>query len=113
MQQGVLRRAGFLALLLVPFIAACGGDDDDVEPTATATQPPPTQAAPVIQPTVAPTVAAAIEHVVAAGETLSEIADLYGVTVEAIVEANELEDADLINVGDTLTIPPPAAAGGE
>jgi hypothetical protein len=48
------------------------------------------------------------------GETLSIIAQNYGVTVEAIMKANGLTDPDLIIAGQTLIIPasggsPPAA----
>jgi len=39
------------------------------------------------------------------GETLDSIAKQYGVTVEAIVEANDLADPDVIEVGQGLTIP--------
>ena len=44
-------------------------------------------------------------HVVAAGETLSTIAPLYGVTVADIVAANGLKNADLIDIGQRLIIP--------
>jgi LysM repeat protein len=47
------------------------------------------------------------EYVVQAGDTLAAIADQFGVTVEAIVAANELANPDLIQPGDTLTIPAP------
>lgn len=45
-------------------------------------------------------------HVVQQGETLSEIARNYGVTVDAIVQANNLGDADaIIREGQVLVIP--------
>lgn len=43
--------------------------------------------------------------VVRDGQTLRAIAELYGVTVEAMVAANNLSNADLIQVGQRLTIP--------
>ncbi len=45
------------------------------------------------------------EHVVQQGETLSEIAKAYNVTIPAIVKANGLKDAHTIRIGQTLFIP--------
>ncbi len=45
------------------------------------------------------------EHVVKSGETLSEIAAAYGVTVKALVRANGLKDANSIRVGQKVFIP--------
>ncbi|MDK2930694.1 MAG: hypothetical protein PWR07_825 [Bacillota bacterium] len=44
-------------------------------------------------------------HVVQVGETLYQIAQGYGTTVAAIVEANAIADPDRIEIGDTLVIP--------
>ena len=44
-------------------------------------------------------------HVVQAGETLSEIADKYGVDAEEILQLNGIDDADTIIVGQKLRIP--------
>ena len=44
-------------------------------------------------------------HVVKAGETAQDIADLYGVTVEDLLAANEVATPDQIVVGMTLVIP--------
>ncbi len=71
------------------------------QPTATAT---PTPRPPTATPTVEPVV-----HTIKDGETLSKIAQNYGVTVEAIMEANGLTNPDRIVAGQTLIIP---AAGG-
>ena len=53
---------------------------------------------------------------VAAGDTLFDIAQSYGVTVQAIMEANGLE-SDRLKVGQQLIIPlggaTPAPAGTE
>lgn len=45
------------------------------------------------------------EHVVEAGQTLSEIAAAYGVSVKAIVEANNLTNPNQLRVGQKLFIP--------
>lgn len=44
-------------------------------------------------------------HTVQAGDTLSSIAVQYGVTVEAIMQANQMTDPNLIDVGQELVIP--------
>jgi len=46
-----------------------------------------------------------VEHAVQAGETLSQIAAAYGVTVEAVVKANGLKNPDAIRAGQVLFIP--------
>lgn len=62
-------------------------------PTATAVSPTAT-AVPVV-------------HVVQPGEVLGVIAKLYGVTVESIMEANGIKDANLVQRGEKLLIPDP------
>jgi LysM repeat protein len=43
--------------------------------------------------------------VVRSGETLSEIADRHGVSLSRLMQANGISDADLVVVGQRLTIP--------
>jgi LysM repeat protein len=69
-----------------------------VRPTATVTASPP-------PPTPSPTYES---HTVQAEDTLFGIAALYSVAVEALVEANRLADANLLQEGQELLIPPPA-----
>lgn len=52
----------------------------------------------------------ATTHVVAAGETLSEIAARYGVTVEQLAAVNGIEDRDLVWEGDRLVVSADAPA---
>ncbi len=62
----------------------------------------------LVIPGVTPTPAPAVEvkkHVVQAGETLLAIALRYDVTVQAIMEANNLTDPNYLRVGQELTIP--------
>jgi LysM repeat protein len=47
-------------------------------------------------------------HTVKWGQTVSSIARMYGVTVQAIVTANGLKNANFIYVGQRLLIPSPA-----
>ena len=49
-----------------------------------------------------------IEYVVGDGDTLSGIADEFGVTQDAIIAANGLPNPDAIFVGQTLMIPAPS-----
>jgi len=78
--------------------AAAESATADAPPPATETPPP---------PTATPTVASVV-HTVQEGETLSVIAQQYGVTVEAISQANGITDPSLIVAGQELTIPLPA-----
>ncbi|MDX9833038.1 MAG: LysM peptidoglycan-binding domain-containing protein [Anaerolineae bacterium] len=66
-----------------------------VPPTATPS-PPPASPTPAPQATV---------YVVQRGDTLSAIAQRYGVSVQAIVNANGLPNPNQIAVGQRLTIP--------
>ena len=63
-------------------------------PEATATTEPSGGASPVI-----------FYYTVKPGDTLEEIAAKFGATVEAILQANDLELDDLIQPGDVLAIP--------
>ena len=66
---------------------------------------------PIATPTFTPAIAAptpvagVVTYTVQAGDTLSKIAKEFEVTVEAIVEANDIEDVSLIRVGQVLVIP--------
>jgi LysM repeat protein len=55
----------------------------------------------------------ATSYTVRAGDTLSAIALRYGVTVEAIMQANGLSNANLIYAGQVLTLPRVDTATGE
>ncbi len=55
--------------------------------------------------TLAPAPAKPIIHVVVRGETLIRIASRYGIAVDDIVAANDIEDPSLILPGQRLLIP--------
>jgi len=92
-------------------------------PSPTATASPTTGASPTATPlevatgtpTEAPsaTARAQVIHVVQPGESLSSIARLYGVTYQAIMEANGMTDPNLLRVGQELIIPTPVEAATE
>ncbi len=50
-------------------------------------------------------VEAGYEHTVKPGETLSEIARAYGVSINAIIRANKIDRPDLLRAGQKLFIP--------
>lgn len=51
------------------------------------------------------TISEPIIHIVKKGENLWVIAKNYGVTVKDIVNANNIENASLVKIGQQLTIP--------
>lgn len=75
------------------------------EASPTETSPEPTAEA--AEPTAVPTTETATEttHVVQAGETLYQIAQRYGVSVQDIAAANNLTNVNVLEVGQTLVIP--------
>ncbi len=48
------------------------------------------------------------EHVVQPGETLGQIAQMYGVSMEALIQANQIYNPNLLTVGQVLIIPAPS-----
>jgi LysM repeat protein len=80
-------------------------------PTMTITPsvtPTPTET-PTPEPTLTPTPQGPTTYIVEVGDTLSSIAEQFGVEVLAIMAANNLPDPNAIFVGQTLTIPAPGA----
>jgi LysM repeat protein len=77
---------------------ASTGSNDQVRllvtPVASPTPTPPAQ--PTAQP---------VTYVVKQGDTLSGIADMFGVTVDDIVRINNITDPNSLQVGQTLAIP--------
>ena len=72
------------------------------QPVAEEPVPPPAQSGPADEP------AALLDdgtYVVRSGDTLWTIAQSFGTTVDAIVEANELDNPSELQVGDELAIP--------
>jgi murein DD-endopeptidase MepM/ murein hydrolase activator NlpD len=47
------------------------------------------------------------EYVVQAGDTLGIIAQRYGINLEALIQANELANPNILSIGEILTVPPP------
>lgn len=77
--------------------------DISVLPPSPTTVPPPSTEAP--STTAPPVTAPAGSYVVASGDTLSVIAERFGVSVDAISEANGITDPNSIRPGQELIIP--------
>ncbi|MFQ5381781.1 MAG: LysM peptidoglycan-binding domain-containing protein [Dehalococcoidia bacterium] len=113
-----------IALLVVASTASCFFGGDDGEPTRTPTSslptltPTPKLAVATSTPTSAPTVAPSptptvgpSTYVVEEGDSLSIIADRFGTTVEELLALNDIEDQNLIFVGQEIKLPEDATAG--
>ena len=74
-------------------------------PTATVTARPTPSA--THSPTVTPTVPTLVVYSVQPGDTLSEVAAFFGVSVASIAEANGLGDVHFLSLGQELIIPLP------
>src|SRR5438045_3139563 len=107
----VTRLLASLVLSLAVLISLVGCDtgasssDDKVRLVITPVDTPtPT---PLAAPTMAPTT-----YTVRAGDTLSGVADLFGVSVDDIVRANNIADPNSLSEGQVLTIPVRSAPPG-
>jgi LysM repeat protein len=104
--------------LLVLAISACGrggGDDETAAIETTVATTAPITTAPTTVPPPQD-----VRYVVQQGDSLSAIADRFGVSVEEIANANAIEDVHRISVGQelvippsTTTVPPAPGAGGD
>ena len=93
-------------------LGACGGGDSpfDAPPTPSPTVDSATESPIAKTPTPTPSECEPTDYEVADGDTLAALADTFGVTIDAIVEASDLEDPDVLAIGDPLTIPCPEEA---
>ena len=98
------------AVLLMTVLIACsvtGGDDNGGSDSATMTVDEVMRIV-TLTPVPSATVRTQlVEYQVGDGDTLSGIADEFGVTQQSIIDANGLPNPDAIFVGQTLMIPAP------
>ncbi|HEY5641021.1 MAG TPA: LysM domain-containing protein [Dehalococcoidia bacterium] len=93
-------------------LAACGGGDSPFDRTPSPTTLGATQTPLAGTPTATPADCEPTDYEVQDGDTLAALAETYGVTIEAIAEASNLDDPDVLAIGDPLTIPCPAEDAG-
>lgn len=97
------------AVLLGVAVAACGGSGDEGEPSAlagiaTATAPA-TLPEPILLGGAPEQPGDGSIYEVRDGDSLSAIAERFGTTVEALVEANAIADPTQLEVGQVLVLP--------
>jgi LysM repeat protein len=100
----VTRISGWVVCLVLAAmlpLAGCNRGSDEAQPTA-----PPSPAAPAPAPSPSPSPENET-YTVVSGDTLSEIAQRFDTTVEAIMQANDLDNPDVLGIDDKLIIPPP------
>lgn len=97
----LLSGCGRLITQPTPTVVTIVQDAPTMTPDATST-PVPWTPAPTATPTPTPT---PIIYIVQAGDNLLGIARQYGVTVEALQEANAITDPRLLQIGQELVIP--------
>lgn len=90
--------AGGLPLL----VGACGGGDSAGD---NATLPPIATTSTTTTTVFVTTTIVYLKHTVQPGETLFIIADAYGVTMDDLIEINEIENPDYIQAGEVLLVP--------
>ncbi len=83
------------------------GDYDVDEPDITTIETPTVVGNMPTVVTETPTIANEVRYVVQPGDSLWKISRTFGVTVNAIVERNDIQDATLIRAGRELWIPNP------
>ena len=95
--------ASLISVLFLFSAVACGGGEK-VTPTPSpiSTLVSAETAVATATPT---TVRETTVYIVKPGDTLGSIADQFGTTVEAIVQANNIKDPDVIEEGQELLIP--------
>ncbi len=112
-RERILGTLGVLLLLLAVWLIATrtGGPAPNsaanvLGPMVNLPQPPaPTlPPAPTIPPTPEPT-AIPRQHIIALGETLQQIADLYGLTVDTVAAYNGISDPNEVQAGQVLRLP--------
>ncbi len=94
----------FFATTLGGQVTSPGGAADDRTPTPARTEPAGTSPSPTPTATATAT-PAPVTYTIRSGDTLTRIAQQFGVTVEALQKANNITDPAGLEVGQELVIP--------
>ena len=104
------RRLLGITISLALVVTACGraeaGDVDDVASTTATTAALTTSTASTLPTTTTTAAPVAVTYVVQSGDSLSVIAQRFGVSSAALAAFNGIDDVNTIFAGQSLTIPP-------
>ncbi len=106
-------RSGAIALTAVALLTSCGRNAPEEGATTLEASISPSSTVAVITtlpPTTVPPPTTTPEYIIQQGDSLSIIAERFGVTTEELANFNGIEDANSIKVGQKLTIPPTTTA---
>lgn len=106
-----LLAAGGILLLALSRQGEAVPTPPSVSPTAPLSPMPPPTFPPRPETASVPETPAPLQHVVQPGETLFGIAAAYGVSLAELIEANHIQNPDLIRPGEVLVIPGRTATG--
>ncbi|MFL7793893.1 MAG: LysM peptidoglycan-binding domain-containing protein, partial [Anaerolineae bacterium] len=100
---GLLIVVIILAAVILTVLLVWGGAPEPASPTHTSTRTPlatvdVASSTPTTPPTE-PSTPAPLVYVVREGDTLSSIAQAYGVTIPEIIAANSLANPDVLSIG--------------
>lgn len=110
-----------ILFLALSWVLGYGGSSSSAKPTPTTIPltnpgPAPKPAIPPPLPSPSPQVSVSVQstpvrvHVVESGDTLNRIAAKFGVTVDALMQANNITDRNkIIRIGDRMNIPEPVS----
>lgn len=109
-----LLQAAVVPVATLVLVTACSRDDktESVPPTPPPTfvivtpTPVPPGATVVITPTPTVDISTLEKYTVQEGDSLSSIADQFGVSQEALAEINNIDDPNSLQAGQELVIPP-------